>query len=239
VPKSQLPPAISILEVTFQSHAQSLKRLRVLSRTEAVSDEPKGYTAPAGFLFGPADFVVTESGQDVLVVARSFDSRWHWDAARTASPLIPKELNTEREVGVAFAQALQQTTHADFAFRCARTNTSSRFLLGTTRLANIRAYFQYDPAWLMDLTGKQLLDLRSQQNGPAAPKRLARLPDFLNIVYPAIDPAKVELQRQYRSAILLDNLFLFSHTYKLDPSSFRMTGLEAADILDRFFLSKE
>jgi hypothetical protein len=68
---------------------------------------------------------------------------------------------------------------------------------------------------------------------------LARLPDLLNIVYPAIDPAKVELQRQYRSAILLDNLFLFSHTYKLDPSSFRMTGLEAADILDRFFLSKE
>ncbi|MGD0262979.1 MAG: PHB depolymerase family esterase [Verrucomicrobiota bacterium] len=206
------------------------------------SDEAKGYAAPARFIFGPADFVVAESGKGVLVVRRCFDSRWDWDPARSASPLMPDNAIIGRGAGLACARAMQQATHADFAFKFADTNTAPWFMAGTTRLADVLPYSGYDPACLMELTGTQLLELESRLNAPPKKVSLKPLfpdPDLLKLVYPAINPAKVEPERKYRMAILLSDLHGFGKTFRLDPPSFRMTDLEAADILDHFFLSKE
>jgi hypothetical protein len=206
------------------------------------SDEAKGYAAPARLIFVPADFRVTESGTEGLVLARCFDSRWHWDPARSASPLIPENLKTGRDLALACARAMQQTTPADFAFMFAPTSTALRFLLGTTRLADLRPFFGYDPACLVDLTGTQLLDLESRLNAPPKeepPKRLFPDPDLLKLVYPTIIPAKVEPKRIYRMALLLSDLHGFGKTFRLAPPSFQITDLEAADILDHFFLPKE
>lgn len=103
-------------------------------------------------------------------------------------------------------------------------------------------YSGYDPACLVELTGTQLLELESRLNAPPTKESLKPLfpdPDLLRLVYPTINPAKVEPKRIYRMAILLNELSGFGKTSRLDPPSFRMTDLEAADILDHFFLSKE
>jgi hypothetical protein len=205
------------------------------------SDGKNGYAAPAHFLFGPADFVVTDSVQGALVAARSFDSRWCWDPARTASPLMPANVLTEQDAGLACARALQQATHTDFAFKVARTNTAPQVVSGTTRLADVLVYFYYDPVCLVDLTGTEMLELESRLKAPPKeefPKRLFRLPDLMKIVYPAIDPARIGPKRTYRMAMFLGEGAIFGEISKLAPPSFRMTDLEAVDVLDRFFLPK-
>jgi hypothetical protein len=201
-------------------------------------DGTNGYATPSHFIFGPADFVVTDSGQGTLVVARSFDNRWRWDPARAASPLMPTNAVTEREAGLDCAKALQQATHADFVFKVASTNTAPRLVPGITRLADVLPYFYYDPVCLVDLTGTELLEFESRRQAPPReefPKRLLRPPDLIKIVHPAIDPARIEPKRTYRMAMFLREGAVFGQTSKLAPPSFRMTDLEAADVLDRFF----
>jgi hypothetical protein len=58
-------------------------------------------------------------------------------------------------------------------------------------------------------------------------------------VYPALDPAKIEPGRKCRMAMLLNEAPIFGNTFELTTPSFRMTDLEAADILGRFSLSNE
>ena len=206
------------------------------------SDGTNGYAAPPHFIFGPADFVVTDSSQGALVVARSFDSRWRWDPARAASPVIPANAATEREGGLACAQALRQATHADFVFKVARTNTAPMLVPGITRLADVLPCFYHDPVCLADLTGTELLELESRRQAPPKeefPKRLLRPPELVKIVWPAIDPARIEPSRKYRIAMFLFEAPTFCNAFKISPPSFRMTDLEAADVLERFFLPME
>jgi hypothetical protein len=59
------------------------------------------------------------------------------------------------------------------------------------------------------------------------------------VVYPKIEPANIEPGRRYRMAMLLREAFLFGNTFKLDTTSFRVTELEAAEVLERLFRSGE
>lgn len=206
------------------------------------SDATNGYAAPLHFLFGPADFAVTDLDQGALVLARSFDSRWHWDPARATSSLLSAKALTEHDAGLAWARALQQATHADFGFKVTGAKNSPQFLLGTTRLADLLPYFYYDPVCLVELTGTEWLAAESRREAEAkkpAPKRLFPQPDLVKIVHPALDPARIEPARKYRMAMLLREAFVFGNTFKLDTPSFRVTDLEAADVLARFFLPNE
>jgi hypothetical protein len=179
-----------------------------------------------------ADLLVFDLTQDRLVVARSFDSRWHWDASRATSPLVPATLLSRHEADVAVARALRRATGADFVFARIATNLSPTFVLGTTRLSDAIPFCFYQPIGLLDMSGTELLEAEQRRKADAKEEWPCPL-------YPSLDPAKIEPGRRYRVAVSADDTWSFAHTFKITSSSFRMTDLEASDVLERFLLSDQ
>ena len=73
------------------------------------SEATSGYAGHTNVAFETgADLVVTDVGQQAFVMARSFDSRWRWDPARTLSPLLPTNLISRHDLDVGCARALRR-----------------------------------------------------------------------------------------------------------------------------------
>jgi hypothetical protein len=197
------------------------------------SDVAHGYAVHTNFVYQPEpDLVVTDLGQQALVVARSFDSRWRWDSTRAASPLLPTNLLNEHDLDVAFARALRRGTGADFGLNVIHTNTSPLAISGTTRLADCLAFYYYQPVCLVDLTGTELLEAERHRKAEAKE-------DSPTPLYPAFDPTKIEPGRKYRLAASLNGVFSLAKPFKLTTQPFRMTDLQLADILERHLLANE
>ena len=165
-------------------------------------------------------------------VARSFDSRWRWDAARASSPLLPVRLLGRHDVDIAAGKALLKGTGADFIFAFIQTNTAPMAVPGITRLADGLAFVYDQPIWFLDLSGSELLDAERRRKAEAKG-------EWPTPLYPVFDPAKIEPGRNYRVAVSQDDVYQMAETFKLTTRSFRMTDLDATGILERLLLSDE
>ncbi|HWH72041.1 MAG TPA: hypothetical protein VNT26_21950, partial [Candidatus Sulfotelmatobacter sp.] len=107
------------------------------------SDQAQAYAGGGNMARPGADFVVADLAQSTLMVARSFDSQWRWEATRTASPLLPTHLIGKHALDIAAAKSLRRGTGADFVFAYISTNTAPMAVSGITRLADGLAFVYY------------------------------------------------------------------------------------------------
>jgi hypothetical protein len=196
------------------------------------SDSAQAYRRACYIARKGADLMVVDPEEDSLVVARSFDSQWHWDAARAASPLLPKKLIGQHDMDIAAAKSLLKGTGADFVFAFISTNTFPVGVLGTTRLADALAYVYYQPVGFVDLSGTELLEAERRRKADAKAEWPAPL-------YPVFDPAKIRPDRNYRVAFSLDDMYSLAENFKLTTRSFWISDIDTVDIYKRLLLSNE
>jgi hypothetical protein len=180
-----------------------------------------------------ADLIVMDATQPTLVLTRSFNSRWRWDAGRTGSPLLPAALGTHKEAALRIAESIRREAGADYAYALSGGPASSEaFAIGTTRLADLLPVVYYQPLGVMDLTGAELLGADQKLQKAEAGSRAGWL-------HPAVDAAKIEPGRVYRVAVSAGDLSNLAATARIAPRSFRMTDLLESEALERFFISGE
>jgi hypothetical protein len=194
------------------------------------SDIGEGYSNAGSFVRLGADFIVADLAEDTLMVARSFDSRWNWEAARASSPLLTAGLIGKHDLDVACGKCLRKASGADFLFNFITTNNTPQVDLGTTRLADALTFAYYQPMGYVDLSGTELLEAERRRKAEA--KR-----EYPTPLYPSFDWAKIVTNQTYRVAFGLDDFYSLAQTFKLTTCSVQITGLEVTDILERSLLS--
>ena len=194
------------------------------------SDIAEGYSNAGSFARPGADFIVADLAEDTLMVARSFDSRWNWDAARASSPLLTAGLIGKHDLDAACCKCLCKASGADFLFNFITTNNTPQVALGTTRLADGLAFAYYQPMGYVDLSGTELLEAERRRKAEAKQ-------EYPTPLHPSFDSAKIATNQTYRVAFGLDDFYSLAQTFKLTTRSVQITGLEVTDILERSLLS--
>jgi predicted esterase len=179
--------------------------------------------------FVGADLVVLDLKQPGLVLARSFDSRWRWDAKRAASPLLPGSLLSENAAAIAIADAVRRQAGADFALA---TLSPESFTPGITRLSDVVAFHYYEPIGIMDISGAEILEADGLLKAASNHERWSRL-------QPAPEPGRIDPARRYRVALSGGAVGAYDVGTKTAPRSFRMTDLQAGEALERFLIPME
>jgi predicted esterase len=196
------------------------------------SDTAEGYSGAGSFARPGADFIAADLVQDTLMVARSFDSRWNWEAARASSPLLPPNLVGKHDLDMAANACLWKANGADYLFAFISTNNAAQVALGTTRLADGLAFTYYQPMGYVDLSGTELLQAERRRKSEAKQ-------EYPTPLYPSFDPTNIFTNHTYRIAFGLDDFYSLAQTFKLTTRSVQLTDHEVTDILERSLLPAE
>lgn len=165
-----------------------------------------------------ADFALARVSEPVLLMTRSFDSRWGW-LSREASPLLPPAAADPATFARLLAEAVRRATQADFALALANGERGPSYA-PSLRLLDLTALFYYEPIAVMTLTGAEL----SQAEQALASRPEARF-------QPA--PGRLDPQRSYRVAVTARQITPLVRATHLAPRQYTLTELELASALGR------
>ncbi|MEO8182417.1 MAG: alpha/beta fold hydrolase [Deltaproteobacteria bacterium] len=195
------------------------------------SDNPQAYGPSWPLLdylsMGPlyADALITDDPQSTLVLARSFDSRWHW-TPRAAAPLLELEQNDWEAASRFEAEAARRVTRSDFALAAWFWQAQARpaFSPGITRSSDLMLYDT--PLSVLKLTGRELL---AAQNALDHAQRVDG--QMVVALWPLPSSAQLEPERVYSVVGNSDGLVAFSSTTRLSPKDVALTNWSLADAL--------
>jgi len=178
-----------------------------------------------------ADLMVIAVGQPRLMAARSFDSRWHWNPDRAASPLLPAALVSHGALAARLAEAVRLAAGANYAI-AARIGAESAdaFVSGTTRLADLLPFAYNDPICLFDVSGAELQQMDRRLTPANRDGHALRF-------QPA--PGRIDPAASYRVAISSAHVSRFASLTHSAPKTFRVTDLQAREAIERFLLGPE
>jgi dienelactone hydrolase len=198
------------------------------------SDNPAAYApgnliaALGGRAFIGADLVIMDVGQPRLVATRRFDSHWHWNTDRAASPLLPSTLLSHAALARRTAEAIRLAAGADFAVAAPVGPASlDAFVSGTTRLADVLGFYYYEPISVFDVSGAELEEMNRRLSAANSGEQAMRFQPSLE---------KIDPRRSYRVAISAAHVSPFAGSTQTAPRSFRMTDLQVSEALERFLV---
>jgi hypothetical protein len=174
------------------------------------------------------DFMVMSVSAPKLCAARSFDSRWNWNAARQDSPLVPSSVKTDGDLSAFLGEIIRTASGGDFALM-ARTGPSNDcpVIQGVARMSDLSACYYYNPVAIVEMTGEELTTALEKLNALPEEKR--------GLVFqPAIDVAKLDKKRSYRVSTIDDAIWGIGRILKMAPKSILITDLIASDAFDRY-----
>jgi hypothetical protein len=172
-----------------------------------------------------ADLLVMPAGSATVIAARSFDSRWRWVPGREASPLVPSSLGTAGDFSRAVGAAVSRAAGADFSIVGVYGPAAAPpFAAGVTRVSDIVPLFSNMPIGVFEISGGEVLEMARaiSSKAPAA------------MMIAGFEPARIEAARQYRIAIPVNMLWKLSAVAQPPPGSYRLTGLDTGDAIERF-----
>jgi len=172
------------------------------------------------------DCVVTRVSDPALVMSRSFDSRWHWQA-REGSPLLPDSLQGRAALARAVAGAVRRAAAADFALvGLPATTRPNVYEPGQARLVDLIAQSYYEPVSVMTLTGSEL----RAALGILLEKSELRLE-------PEPELAQLQAKREYKLALSAQQISPLVALTHLAPRKYQVTDTTVARALRRYGVS--
>jgi hypothetical protein len=171
-----------------------------------------------------ADLLVMPGGTGTLVGSRSFDSRWRWTAGHAESPLVSASIRSSRDFSVAVGSAVRRAAGADAALvGMYGPSDAPAFSAGVTRVRDVAPLFANLPVGVFEVSGSELIEIARRVSGKDSGLMLA---DF--------DAATIVAGRSYRVALPVSVLWAFSAAVQPAPGTYRITGVDTGDAVERF-----
>jgi len=201
------------------------------------SDSPEFYATDAALMWAensssaPPDFLLMNTAGWQIAAARRFDSRWNWERGYAQSPLVPEEACSDIAWSRVFARALRRETGACFALVTSKETASvPLYATGETRQMDIAAFLYDEKIALMDLTGREILEMNSliedaRKTGAPEDWRGALRFD------PDVEAEIVHPELAYRVALPPQTMWLVSRITHRNPPSFRLVPNLDRDML--------
>ena len=192
------------------------------------SNERAGYRADAlvprvlGTIPTGVDFAMSRASQPVLLLGRSFDSRWGW-VSREASPPLPPAAADATVWSRLLAESVRRASQADFALALALPNgpNAAFSFAPSLRLSDLTALLYHEPIAVLTLTGAELEAARAALTAKQPGASLTP------------EPGKLAPERSYRVAVTARQISPLVAATHLAPKKYVLTELDSASALAR------
>ncbi len=158
--------------------------------------------------------------------ARCFDSNWNWIPRSKKEEFISDSIKTNRQYIREISKAVRAHTGSDFAFtglHITMNSIAAPVLPGVTRIEDLVTRYYYEPIGVMTLTGFDLLEMQNKlvKNGQT--------------IYPEPLADNLEPEKTYTLALNQNSIRILVMMTEFTPQKYRLTDLQLADAIQRFF----